>query len=119
METRKCKLCNNWSTGIFAFINDLEFTYSLISLTTNNSDWEELYQNMRKVQRCWGIVLAVATVRSRAMFYKAVVQAVLFCRSGSRVITDSMINVLEGLHHCIFRRITCNMARRVGVEGCE
>ena len=51
----------------------------------NNSDWAALYQNLRKAQRRWGMVLGVlvktgATVWARAMFYKAVVQAVLLYR---------------------------------------
>ena len=48
----------------------------------NNSDWESLYQNLRKARRWWGMVAEVvmntrAMVRSRGLLYKAVVKTVL------------------------------------------
>ena len=74
-----------------------------------------------KVQSCWGMVLGVlvkegATVRARAMFYKAVVKEFLLYGIDIWVIADSMMKVLEEFHHHIDRRIAGNTAQTVGEE---
>ena len=58
------------------------FNYLGVTIVFNNINWEYLYQNMRKEKRCWLMVSGVlakirATVRTIAIFYKAVVQDVL------------------------------------------
>ena len=58
------------------------FPYLCRTITCNNSDWEDLYQNMIKLQRSLGMVSGVlvkagSAVWSREMLYKAVVQALL------------------------------------------
>ena len=58
-----------------------------------------------------------ATLRSMEMLYKVVSQTVLLYGSESWVITGAMIKVLEAFHRRIMRRITVNLARRVGGEG--
>ena len=45
------------------------------------------------------------TVRMLGMMYKAVVQLVLVYRSKIWVVKDSMLKVLEGLHHWTVRKI--------------
>ena len=50
------------------------------------------------------------TVRMLGMMYKAVVQLVLVYRSKNWVVKDSMLKVLEGLHHRAARRIMGMMA---------
>ena len=49
------------------------FPYLVHTIMFNNSNWEALYQNLRKAQSHWGVVLGVlvksgATVKSRAVF---------------------------------------------------
>ena len=94
------------------------------TISLNNSNCFALYQNPRNSQRRWGMVLGVmvklgVTLRSRLMFYKSVVQAVLFYGSEIWLITDSMMKVLEGFQHCIARRITGKTERRVREERWE
>ena len=62
-------------------------TFSYLGCTTeyNNSNCVDLYQNMSKDQRRWDmtsgvLVKAGEAVQARTIFYKAVVQAVLFYR---------------------------------------
>ena len=56
-------------------------------------------------------------VRAKWIMYKAVVQKLLLYGSESRVITDTMIKVLEGFHHQISRRIRSKTAWCVMEEG--
>ena len=68
-------------------------------VSPNNSDWADLYQNLKKTHRSWGMVLGVlvkagATVRAREMFYKSVVHAVLMYRVEIWVIMDVMMKFL-------------------------
>ena len=58
----------------------------------NNSNWEDLYQNLCKVWCWWGMVEKVLTrtgvvVRARAILYKAFVQMLLLYGSESWVVT--------------------------------
>ena len=67
--------------------------------------------NLSKAQRRWGGVEKVLmnmgeTVRSREMMYKAVVQTVLIYGSGSWVVTDVILKVVDGFHHQVAWRIT-------------
>ena len=57
-----------------------------------------------------------APIKSRAMMYKVVVQAVPLYRSEIWVVMDSIMTVLEGLQHRIARRIS-GMKLRKGNEG--
>ena len=77
---------------------------------------------MSKDNRRWGmtsgmLVKAGAAVQARAMFYKAVVQAVLIYRSERWFITDAMMKVLEGFHHQMAWRTTQKTSRQDGSEG--
>ena len=65
------------------------------------------------------MVKAGATVRSRAMFYKLLVHAVILYGRNNWVITDLMMKVLEGFHHRAVWRIVGNKNRSVGSEGYE
>ena len=68
----------------------LQWCFEVIQVTIKVN--LESYQNLRKAQRRWGMVLGVlvkaaVTVQAREMFYKSVVQAVLLYRSDIWVIT--------------------------------
>ena len=75
------------------------FPYLVRTILYNNSDRAALYQNLKKAQMRWGMVLGVlvktgGTVRSRAIIYKGVVQVVLIYGREIWVITDSIMKVL-------------------------
>ena len=53
---------------------------------------------------------AGSIVLPREMFYKSLLQEVLLYGSYIWFITDPMMKVLEGYHHCIARNIVGNMA---------
>ena len=93
------------------------FTYLGITINYNNSHWEALYSNPWKAQRGWGVETKVlvktgAPIKSRAMMYKAVVQAVLLYGRIIWVMTDAMIMVIEGFHHRISRSNTGRTERK-------
>ena len=57
------------------------FLYLGHTVAFNNSNWEALYQNLRKARRCWGVVSNVLTMTREkvwawAMLYKVVVHTV-------------------------------------------
>ena len=59
-----------------------DFPYSGRTVAFNNSDWANLYGNLRKAQRRLGVVTKVMmktglTVWARAMIYKVAVMMVL------------------------------------------
>ena len=59
-----------------------DFPYLGWTIAYNNSDWEEVYQNLRKVRRWWEMVERVlertgATVWSQGAMYKSLAQLVL------------------------------------------
>ena len=60
---------------------------------------------------------ARATVRSRVMFQKVVVHVVLLYGGDMWFIMDLMMNLMEGFHHHISRRVTGKTACRVRAEG--
>ena len=95
-------------------MNPLEATTTLpylgCTVTYNNSDWDALYSNLCEYQRIWGMLVKIlgktkAPIKSREMMQKAVAQAVLLYGSGSWVVTDVMMTVLEGFHHRILDRL--------------
>ena len=53
-----------------------------------------------------------ATVWAQDMLYKSVSQSVLLYGSESWVVMGEMLNVLEGFHHQVARRITGMMEQR-------
>ena len=63
------------------------------------------------------LVKAGINVRSREIFYKLVVQAVLMYRRDTWVVTDAMVEVLEGFRHRIARRIMGKMPRQFREKG--
>ena len=53
------------------------FPYPEWTIAYNNIDWPAVYQNLKKEQRWWGMIVRVlekpgATVRARGMMYKLV-----------------------------------------------
>ena len=100
---------------------DAAFPYLGCTVASNNSDWEDLYQNLLKSQRWWGMVEKVlkrmgATVQTRVMLYKEVVHTVLIYGSKIWVMMGAMLKVLEGFHHGVARWIAGNTACRT-VDG--
>ena len=102
-------------------LNPLEaktaFPYFRITVTYNNSDLVELYSNLRKSHRRWGVLAKVlgkmgARVKSRFMMYKAVVLTFLLYGRKRWVVTDAKMTVLGGFHHRIVRQITGITARK-------
>ena len=84
-------------------LNPLEakasFPHLRRTVTYNNSDWEELYSNMWKSQRRWGMVANVmgkmgALIKAQLMMYKAAVQVVILYGSEIWVVTDVVMTVL-------------------------
>ena len=76
-------------------------TFHYLGCTTvyNNRNWADLYQNLRKAQMCWGMMLGVPakagmTVQVRAVLYNSVVQLVLIYGSKIWFVTDVMMKVL-------------------------
>ena len=57
------------------------------------------------------------TVWEQKMMYKTVVKAVLLYRRDSWVVTEVMLEVLEGFHHRVSWRIAGKSDRQVGEEG--
>ena len=85
------------------------FPYLGRTVAYNNSNWEALYQNLRKDQRRWGMLAKVLTksgavVWSQEMIYKTVVQTVLPYGSKIWVAMGEMLTVLEGFHHWVARK---------------
>ena len=83
----------------------------------NNSYWAELYSNLWKSQRIWGMMEKVlgnmwVPIKARDMMYKAVVLAVLLYGRKIWVVTDAMMTLLEVFHHSIAIRITGTTARK-------
>ena len=65
------------------------------------------------------LAMAGATVQSRAMMYKAVVQTVLLYGRESWVVTNEMLKVLVGFHHRFYRQITGMTNHQVREGGWE
>ena len=93
------------------------FPYLGRTIAFNNSDCVSLYINLKKEKWWWRmmenfLVKAVATVRSRAMMYKSVLQTILIYESRSWVVTGTILKFLEWLDHRVAQRISGIKARR-------
>ena len=106
-------------------LNPLEATkippYLWRTTTYNNSDLVELYINLRKSQKRWGVVAKVlgkmgAPIKTHAMMYTAVLQAVLLYGSKIWMVTYAMVTVLEGFYHRISGRVV-GMTASKGESG--
>ena len=53
-------------------------------------------------------------MRAWSMMYKAVVQTVLLYRREIWVLTETILKILEGFHHCVAQRTAGMSHRRVG-----
>lgn len=87
------------------------FKYLGRLLSRYDNDWPDVYKNLTKARKRWGMVSRVlrrenANPRIMAMFYKAVVQSVLLYGSETWVITPVMLRALEGFHHRVARQLT-------------
>ena len=94
------------------------FTYLGRKITYNNINCEDLYQNLGKARMWWDMVSRLpekkgATERAREILYKAVVQTALIYGTGSWVITEAKMKVLEEFHHRIGRRFMEKTDRRI------
>ena len=80
------------------------FTYLVRKVVYNNKDWADLYQNLWKVWRGWGMVGKLVTkagkmVLERGMVYKAILRLMLLYGSKSWVVTGGMLKLQEIFHH--------------------
>ena len=80
------------------------FLYLGQMIAYNNIDWAEVYQNLWKDQRPWGMVAQVLenkreTVRAQRVIYKAEAQSNILYVSKIWVVTGDILKVLEGFHH--------------------
>ena len=87
-----------------------DFPYLRKKIVYNNSNWQAVYQNLRKLRSWWGMIMRVlektgTTVWSRGMMYNAVAQSVILYCSKIWVVMGEMLMVLEGFHHQATRRI--------------
>ena len=87
-------------------------------LAYNNINWPVVFQNHKKAQRLWGVILRVftkigATVQSHGMVYNSVAHSVLRYGSESWVVTVVIVKFLERFHHREFIRITSMMVQCV------
>ena len=94
------------------------FPYLIHTVAYNNRNWAELYSNLRKAQRRWGVVEKVmgktgAPIKYQAMMYKVVFQAVLLYGRKIWVVTYRMMTVLYIFHLRISRQISVMGARKV------
>ena len=75
------------------------FLYLDRTITYNNIYWSELYRNLQKYQRIWGMVdkflgEAGAPIKSCAMVYKAVFLWVILYGRKIWVVIDAMMTVI-------------------------
>jgi hypothetical protein len=87
------------------------FTYLGRPLSSDGSDWPAVYYNLKKARKRWMRVSRVLTregadTRVCGMFYKAVVQSVLLYGCETWVITSQVLQVLEGFHNRVARRLS-------------
>jgi hypothetical protein len=73
-----------------------------------------MYKNLKKARSKWALIsrpLLKTGVSERTIgyFYKAIVQSVLLYGSETWTVNPQMLQVLEGFHHQIARRITNKM----------
>ena len=69
-----------------------------------NSNWADLYQNIRKTHQRWEVVEKVVTntgsrVQVRGVIYKAVVNVVILYGSEIWLVAGAISKVLEEFHH--------------------
>jgi len=91
------------------------FKYLGRMLSENDNDWPAVYANLTKARKRWGMVSRVLRrdglrPKAAAMFYKAVVQAVLLYGAETWSVTPQMLQALRGFHH----RVACQLTGKVG-----
>lgn len=91
--------------------NVQEFKYLGRMIVSNNSDKAAINFNLTKARKKWARFRVVlekesASPRTRSLFYKAVVQAVLLYGAGSWTISDANRRKLASFHHGIARQLT-------------
>ena len=69
-----------------------KFPYLGWTIAYNNSNWPEVYQNLRKARQRWEMIVrvlvnTVATVQAQGMMYKVVAQSVLLYLNEIWVVT--------------------------------
>ena len=95
----------------------MAFPYLVCTSAFNNSDWADLYQNLRKAEHRWGMVAKVlpqmvTTVRMWVTLYKTVVKTVLLYGSKIWVVMGEMLKAMEGFHNQVANRIAGKTAWR-------
>jgi len=92
------------------------FKYLGRILSDTDKDWPAVYLNLTKARKRWGMVSRVLRrdglrPKAAAMFYKAVVQAVLLYGAETWSVTPVMLRALRGFHHRVARQLTGKVGR--------
>ena len=92
------------------------FKYLKRMLSETDSDWPAVYKNFSKARKRWGMVSRILRwdglrPKAAAMFYKAVVQAVLLYGAETWSVTPPMLQALRGFHHRVARQLTGKVGR--------
>ena len=95
----------------------VNFKYLGRPLDQKNDDWTEVQRKINRLRRVWGSLGKMPQregVDSKvvAMFYRAVVQAVLLFGPESWVLLEAVGRMVEGTHTGFMRKIMGKRARR-------
>ena len=90
-------------------------------LNQMDEDWPAVRRNIGRVRQGWGrlgefLRREGADPIVAASFYRAVVQAVLLFGAGTWVLTETMLEKLEGVHVGFLRQVVGKSARKLGVD---
>ena len=97
--------------------NVTTFRYLGRPLDQTDDDWPSVQRNIMRTRSVWGILGILlqhegAEPRVSAIFYRAVVQAVLLYGSETWVLLAAMQRKVEGVHTGFLRQITGKRVRR-------
>ena len=87
------------------------FKYLGILLEHSDKDWSAVLHYIRKSSQVWGRLHKIlqregAEPIASGKFYRAVVQSVILLGANTWVLTEAMIQQLEGLHMIFFIQVT-------------
>ena len=90
------------------------FRYLGRMISHTNSDWPAVFRQLTRARQRWAmLVRAIAhdqvPAKAAGMFYKAIVQSVLLYGSETWVVTRPMLQLLEGFHNRVARKLTGRM----------
>ena len=103
------------------FLGVYSFKYLGCVLHRTDEDWPAVRHNIVRARKFWGRLGKLlrregADQIISASFYRAVVQAVLLFGAESWVLTETMLQKLEGVHVDFLRQVAGTSARKLGVD---